>query len=69
MTITSKDNQTDCREETIPELLPEGNPRPFRFKKPTIFITARVHPGETQGPHMMNGLLSFLLGEYSMLYP
>ena len=63
ITITSKENQMKDEEDSIPYLFPEGKPRPLRFKKPTIFITARVHPGETQGSHMMNGLLAFLLAE------
>ncbi len=64
LTITSKTEQLDTSEDTIPGLFPEGKSRPKRFAKPTVFVTARVHPGETQGSHMMNGLLSFLLNEY-----
>jgi hypothetical protein len=63
LTITARGNESDTTEELIPKLFPESSARPTRFKKPTIFVTARVHPGETQGSHMLNGLLSFLLKE------
>ncbi len=31
--------------------------------KPTIFLTARVHPGEVPASHLMNGMLDFLSDE------
>ena len=31
--------------------------------KPIIFISARVHPGETPGTHMMNGIIKYLTNE------
>jgi hypothetical protein len=64
LTITRKVPGEKVTEDYLPDLFPEGKKRPLRFNKPTIFVTARVHPGETQGSHMMNGLLSFLLGKY-----
>ena len=68
LTITNRNQILEQYEEYIPGLFPEEKERPMRFNKPTIFITARVHPGETQGSHMMNGLLSFLLKEYHLNY-
>ena len=35
--------------------------RPFIFDKQTIFITCRVHPGETPSSYVLDGLVKFLL--------
>ena len=32
-------------------------------KKKTIFITSRVHPGEPQASHMLDGLLDYLVSD------
>ena len=37
--------------------------RPYRAKKPTIFLSARVHPGEVPSSHVLNGILDFLSDE------
>lgn len=63
LTITATQKGVEEMEENVEGLFPEKRKRALKFKKPTIFVTARVHPGETQGSHMMNGLLNFLLRE------
>lgn len=71
LTISSKSRMTFDREELIPGLFPE-NPanksggsqkRPFRFDKQTVFLTCRVHPGETPAQFVLNGIYDFLLNE------
>jgi len=55
------------REKLITNLFPNAitEPRSFEFstKKKIIFISSRVHPGETAGSFMLNGFLKFLLSE------
>jgi len=63
ITISSRDSLMDERESNPAEkegLFPEGN-RCMRFKdKKVIFLTSRVHPGETPGSHVLNGLLELI---------
>lgn len=63
LTITSKFGMSDQKEVRLKNLFPEENQaRPFRFpNKKIIFITARVHPGETPSSFVFNGLLHLLL--------
>lgn len=34
--------------------------RCYQIDKPTIFLSARVHPGEVQSSHVLNGIVDFL---------
>ncbi|GLV44189.1 uncharacterized protein CBL_12515 [Carabus blaptoides fortunei] len=63
ITISSYYNITTERETRLQHLFPEASmDRPFKFNnKKVIFISARVHPGETPSSFVFNGLLTFLL--------
>jgi hypothetical protein len=65
ITLTGTAKMTEEREALIEGLFPEseGNPeaRPFVFDKPTIFISSRVHPGETPASFVLDGIIAFLL--------
>ena len=69
ITFSSRQKITEEREELMDGLFPEadGNPetRPFKFDKPTIFISARVHPGETPASFVLTGIWKFLTNETS----
>ena len=70
ITFTSKTKMRgDERESLIDGLFPDaqGNPkkRPLRFDKPTVFISARVHPGETPASFVLDGIWKFLTNESS----
>jgi murein tripeptide amidase MpaA len=63
---------TSTREDVIQGLFPdhsaeeECNMRPYRFTgKPTIFISSRVHPGETPASFVLDGIWSVLTDEKS----
>lgn len=64
ITISSYDYITDVPEENIPGLFEGSCARPFKFNnKPIVFISARVHPGETPSSYIVNGLIKFLLSD------
>ena len=65
ITITSKDNIIKNQiEQNLIGLFPNKNRcNKTLHDKPIIFISARVHPGETPGSHMMNGILKLLTDE------
>ncbi len=64
LTITDTSGMTEEREPVLENLFPDHphslRPRVFKGKK-VIFVSARVHPGETQSSFVMNGLIKFLL--------
>lgn len=68
LTLTSYKGMLNIREPEIEEygLLPNGNKysRPYQFEgKKTIFLTSRVHPGETPASYVLNGILNYLTGK------
>lgn len=67
ITLTSKLKMTDRREALIDGLFPDAkgkqNSRPFIFDKPTIFLSSRVHPGETPSSFVLDGIYRFLLSQ------
>ena len=67
ITLTAKTKMTEQREELIEGLFPESQndpeSRPFIFDKPTIFISSRVHPGETPASFVLDGIIYFLTNQ------
>ncbi|KAF2356202.1 Peptidase M14 carboxypeptidase A [Trinorchestia longiramus] len=65
LTVSSYLGITNVREDRLPHLFPDGSqPRPFKFKnKKYVFISARVHPGETPSSFVFNGFLDFILSD------
>ncbi|KAJ8669075.1 hypothetical protein QAD02_000334 [Eretmocerus hayati] len=63
LTISSHHNIRREREAKIKDLFPESDEeRPFKFhNKKVIFVSARVHPGETPSTFVFNGFLNLLL--------
>ena len=64
LTITDSNGMGEDREPTLENLFPDHphtlRPRLFKNKK-VVFLSARVHPGETQSSFVINGFLKFLL--------
>lgn len=70
LTLSGYNNITGNREELIEGLFPDakGEPdtRPFKFeKKQYVFLSSRVHPGETPASFVLLGILKVLLNEKS----
>ncbi|KAK7070690.1 Cytosolic carboxypeptidase-like protein 5 [Halocaridina rubra] len=63
ITISSHKGRSEEREDRLPGLFPQkDHPRPFRFpSKKVVFVSARVHPGETSSSFVLNGFLNFIL--------
>ena len=66
MTISSKDGMLD-EKETQPQgyeavdIYPENNrPMEFHKNKKVVLFTSRVHPGESPGSHVLNGILDLI---------
>lgn len=69
LTITSFHGIQTAREERLRNLFPDDKtPRCHTFKnKKIIFISSRVHPGETPASFVLNGFLSMLLDRKSIV--
>lgn len=67
VTFSAKTKMLAEREELMEGLFPDaqGDPlsRPFKFDKPTVFISSRVHPGETPASFVLDGIWKFLANE------
>ncbi|XP_011346570.1 cytosolic carboxypeptidase-like protein 5 isoform X2 [Ooceraea biroi] len=63
LTISSYRNILMEREDRLTNMFPDtSEERPYKFRdKKVIFISARVHPGETPSSFVLNGFLNFLL--------
>jgi hypothetical protein len=64
VTISSYDDIMETRETHTFPLFPD-NQRPLMFaeSKKIVFVTGRVHPGETPGSHMLNGFLKWVISQ------
>ena len=69
MTISSKDGITEDRETQpddsegmFPEAVDNPDRRPLKFdqNKKVIAFTSRVHPGESPGSHVLNGITDLI---------
>lgn len=69
VTISSFHGITDQREERIKTLFPDlVTPRCHVFKdKKIIFISSRVHPGETPASFVLNGFLQLILDRKNVI--
>ena len=67
ITFSGRDRITDVREELIDGIFPLANgdreTRPYKFDKPIIFLSSRVHPGETPASFVLNGIWNFLTND------
>jgi cytosolic carboxypeptidase protein 5 len=65
ITFTKDTKRKEEREALIEGLFPEANgdpeSRPHIFDKKTIFLSCRVHPGETPASYVLDGIMKFLL--------
>ena len=65
LTISSKTGMTCEQEDFLPGLFPDrSRSRPFKFNsKKVVFLSARVHPGETPSSFVLNGFIDFILSD------
>ena len=67
ITFTAKTKMLEEREELMKGLFPDAkgkaHMRPHKFDKPVVFISSRVHPGETPASFVLDGIWKFLTNE------
>lgn len=63
LTISAKKNFTNEREEKEPGFYPNNYPRCFKATKPIVFISCRVHPGETPSSYMLDSIIQMLVSK------
>ena len=63
ITISNKKNFLNEREERNIGTFPTSYPRCFKSNKPIIFISARVHPGETPASYMLDSIIQILMAK------
>ncbi|CAL4124937.1 unnamed protein product [Meganyctiphanes norvegica] len=63
ITVSSNTGKSEEREERIASLFPNHEElRPHQFPgKKVVFVSARVHPGETPSSFVFNGFLNFIV--------
>lgn len=65
LTVTKNTKRKEEKEALIEGLFPEakGDPetRPYLFDKQTIFLSCRVHPGESPASFVLDGIMKFLI--------
>uniref|UniRef100_T1JM20 Uncharacterized protein n=1 Tax=Strigamia maritima TaxID=126957 RepID=T1JM20_STRMM len=77
LTISSCHGMTKTREPYLTCLFPKKSPRPFFSKengwfaqlylRNVVFLSARVHPGETPSSYVLHGFLDFILSDSEFL--
>lgn len=69
LTITSFEGIEDEHEERLKNLFPDyASPRCHNFKnKKIIFLSSRVHPGETVASFVLNGFINLILDRKSQI--
>lgn len=63
LTVSSHKGRVEEREDRLPGLFPLTDQlRPHRFpNKKVVFVSGRVHPGETSSSFVLNGFLNFIV--------
>ena len=62
LTISNRSGITEEFEDRLEGMYKDLEDMPMKFEnKEIIFLTSRVHPGESPASHMLEGLVDFLL--------